>query len=140
MALAGPDAPSDRLRAAGWEVTAALPATIDVDAYLDYIGCSRGEFGVAKNTYVKTRSGWFSDRTTHYLALGKPVIVQDTGFSEYLPCGEGLFAFKTADDVLAAVEAIGRDYERHCRAARRIAEECFDARRVLGQLLEQVGL
>ena len=140
LALAGPDAPSDRLRAAGWEVTAALPATIDVDAYLDYIGCSRGEFGVAKNTYVKTRSGWFSDRTTHYLALGKPVIVQDTGFSEYLPCGEGLFAFKTADDVLAAVEAIARDYERHCRAARRIAEECFDARRVLGQLLEQVGL
>lgn len=140
LALAGPDAPSDRLRAAGWEVTAALPATIDVETYLDYIGRSRGEFGVAKNTYVKTRSGWFSDRTTHYLALGKPVIVQDTGFSEYLPCGEGLFAFQNADDIAVAVEAIDRDYERHCRAARQIVEEHFAAEKVVGKLLSECGV
>ena len=138
VALAGPDAPSDRLRAAGWDVTAALPATKDVDTYLDYIGRSRGEFGVAKNTYVKTRSGWFSDRTTHYLALGKPSIVQDTGFS--IPTGEGLFAFKTTDDVMAAVEAIDRDYEPHCRAARHIAEEYFGAEKVVGKLLRDCGV
>jgi hypothetical protein len=109
-----------------------------VDAYLNYIGQSRGEFGVAKNTYVKTRSGWFSDRTTHYLALGKPAIVQDTGFS--VPTGEGLFAFKTADDVMAAVEAIDKDYKRQCRAARRIAEVYFAAEKVVGKLLRDCGL
>ncbi len=140
IALAGPDAPAERLRTAGWEVTAALPATRDVEAYLDYLGRSRGEFGVAKNTYVKTRSGWFSDRTTHYLALGKPAIVQDTGFSEYLPCGEGLFAFRNADEVIRAVETIDRDYQRHCRAARRIAEEHFAAEKVIGRLLNACGL
>ncbi len=95
---------------------------------------------MAKNTYVKTRSGWFSDRTTHYLALGKPAIVQDTGFSEYLPCGEGLFAFRNADEVIRAVETIDRDYQRHCRAARRIAEEHFAAEKVIGRLLNACGL
>jgi hypothetical protein len=140
LALAGPDAPTDRLRAAGWEVTAALPATIDVEAYLDYIGRSRGEFSVAKNAYVKTRSGWFSDRTANYLAMGKPAIVQDTGFGESLPCGEGLFAFSTVEDVIAAVEKINADYARHSRAARRIAEGYFDSNRVVGQLLKQCGL
>jgi len=84
---------------------------------------------------VKTRSGWFSDRTAAYLASGKPVVVQDTGFSEDLPCGEGLFAFRTIDDAAAAVEEIERDYRRHCLAARRIAEEHLDARRVLTRVL-----
>ena len=106
-----------------------------MDAYLDYIGRSRGEFSVAKEAYVKTRCGWFSDRTVAYLASGKPVIVQDTGFREVLPCGEGLFAFQTADDVVAAMEEIGRDYGRHCRAARRIAEDYFDSHKVLTAML-----
>ncbi len=140
LALAGPDAPTDRLRTAGWEVTAALPATIDVEAYLDYIGRSRGEFAVAKDAYVTTRSGWFSDRTANYLAMGKPAVVQDTGFSESLPCGEGLFAFKDADDIAVAVETINRDYKRHCLAARRVAEEYFGSDRVIGKLLRDCGL
>lgn len=140
IALAGPDTPAALLRNAGWIVTDPLAATSTVDAYLDYIGRSRGEFSVAKGAFVKTRCGWFSDRTAAYLASGKPVIVQDTGFSEHLPCGEGLFAFHDADDAVAAIDAINRDYPRHCRAARRIAEEYFAAIKVLGKLLNEVGL
>ena len=140
LALGGPDAPCDRLREAGWQVTGALEATQSIENYLDYIGNSRGEFSVAKEGYVKTRCGWFSDRTVAYLASGKPVIVQDTGFSESLPCGEGLFAFQDVDEVVDAVERIGKDYKRHCAAARRIAEEYFDSEKVLRARLQACDL
>jgi hypothetical protein len=140
VALGGPNVPAQKLREAGWVVTDALKATENVEAYLDFIGRSRGEFSVAKEGYVKTRCGWFSDRTASYLATGKPAIVQDTGFSEIIPCGEGLFAFRSADDVVTAIEAIAKDYRRHCRAARRIAEEYFDSDKVLGALLRQCDL
>jgi hypothetical protein len=140
IALAGPDAPAEKLRAAGWRVTDALAATRTLEAYVEYLGRSRGEFSVAKEGYVKTRCGWFSDRTAAYLACGKPAIVQDTGFSEIIPCGEGLFAFRTADDIVAALEEIARDYPRHCRAARELAEQYFDSDKVLGELLRACGL
>lgn len=140
IALGGPNAPAEKLRAAGWIVSDALTATLSAETYRDFIGRSRGEFSVAKNCYVKTRSGWFSDRTANYLAMGKPAIVQDTSFSEIIPCGEGLFAFQTDDDVVAALESIAKDYERHCKAARKIAEDYFDARKVLGELLRQCDL
>jgi hypothetical protein len=136
IALGGPNAPAQKLRDAGWTVSEALAATSTVDAYLDYIGRSRGEFSVAKEVYVQTRSGWFSDRTVAYLASGKPAIVQDTGFTETLPCGEGLFSFQTADDVVNAIEQIQSNYERHCRAARQIALEHFDSDKVLRALLQ----
>jgi hypothetical protein len=135
IALGG-KAPYDKIAAAGWRLAAAADVTATVSTYRDYIARSRGEFSVAVNLEVKTRSGWFSDRTAAYLATGKPAVVQDTGFSEDLPCGEGLFAFRTIDDAAAAIEEIGRDYERHCRAARRIAEEHLDARRIIGRILE----
>ena len=118
IALGGVGAPASQLQDAGWVITEALAATGSVDAYLGYIGNSRGEFSVAKDGYVKTHCGWFSDRTVAYLASGKPVIVQDTGLREVLPCGEGLFAFHTADDVVDAIEEIGRDYQRHSRHRR----------------------
>jgi hypothetical protein len=140
IALGGVAAPATQLRDAGWTVSEALTATLSVEAYLEYIGNSRGEFSVAKDAYVKTRCGWFSDRTLAYLASGKPVIVQDTGFSDVLPCGKGLFAFRTADEVVDAVEKIGGNYERHCRAARRIAEEYFDSAKVLRKMLTACGL
>jgi hypothetical protein len=140
LALGGPDAPYDTLPGQGWHITEALEATRSIERYLDYIGNSRGEFSVAKEGYVKTRSGWFSDRTAAYLASGKPAIVQDTGFSESLPCGEGLFAFNNVDDILKAVEEIGRDYKRHCGAARRMAEEYFDAEKVLRTRLQACDL
>lgn len=140
IALGGVGAPAQSLQDAGWIITEALAATLSVDAYLDYIGNSRGEFSVAKDGYVKTRCGWFSDRTVAYLASGKPAIVQDTGFSDVLPCGEGLFAFRTLDDVVRAVEDIGRNYQRHCRAARRIAGEYFDSGKVLRTMLKACDL
>jgi hypothetical protein len=90
---------------------------------------------VAVNLEVKSRSGWFSDRTAAYLASGKPVVVQDTGFSDDLPCGEGLFAFSNLDDAIAAIETIERDYPRHCRAARQVAEDHLDAAKVVARVL-----
>lgn len=135
IALAGPNAPRDQIAAAGWRVADPLQVTATPWTYRDYIAQSRGEFGVAVNLEVKTRSGWFGDRNAMYLAMGKPVITQETGFSESLPCGEGLFAFKDIEDVVAAIESIAGDYERHCREARRIAEEHFDSDIVLGAML-----
>jgi hypothetical protein len=135
IALAGKAAPREQIAAAGWRLADAGIVTATPWTYRDYIAGSRGEFSVAVNLEVKTRSGWFSDRTAAYLASGKPVVVQDTGFSEDLPCGEGLFAFRNVDDAVSAVEEIARDYRQHCTAARRIAEEYFDARRILGAIV-----
>jgi glycosyltransferase involved in cell wall biosynthesis len=90
--------------------------------------------------YVETNSGWFSDRTVRYLASGKPVVVQDTGFSRNLPTGQGLVAFRTLDEAVAGVRAVTSDYQRHSRAARALAEDYFDSDKVLGQLLARAGL
>jgi hypothetical protein len=134
IALGG-KAPYEAIAAEGWRITEAAAVTATPWTYRDYIGRSRGEFSVAVNLEVKSRSGWFSDRTAAFLASGKPAVVQDTGFSDDLPCGEGLFAFRTIDDAAAALQEIERDYRRHCLAARRIAEEYFDARRVIGRIV-----
>ena len=89
--------------------------------------------------YVATRSGWLSDRSLCYLASGRPVLAQDTGFSDNYPVGEGLIAFSTLEEAAAGVEEILRNYDRHSAAARALAEEYFDARRVLGRLLSTLG-
>jgi hypothetical protein len=112
---------------------------MDIDAYRDYIQASRGEFTVAKDQNVRLRSGWFSDRSATYLASGRPVITQETAFSNILPTGEGLFAFQTTDDVLGAIDEINADYERHSRAARELAQAYFSHEVVLGRLLEACG-
>jgi hypothetical protein len=137
IALAGATAPRQRIEAAGWHVVDPKAVTATPWTYRDYIAGSRGEFSVAVNLEVKSKSGWFSDRTAAYLACGKPAVVQDTGFSEELPCGEGLFAFEGIDDAVAAIAAINREYGRHCKAARRVAETWFDADRILRGLLEE---
>jgi hypothetical protein len=90
--------------------------------------------------YVETRSGWFSDRTESYLASGRPALVRETGFSDFLPTGEGLIAFEDVDGILAGIESIGSDYERHARRAREIAEERFEGTRVLHGLLDTAGM
>ncbi len=100
---------------------------------------SFGEIGVAKSGYVESRCGWFSDRSACYLASGRPVLAQETGFSQLLPVGEGLLGFGNDDEAAAAADAVASDYARHRRAARRIAEEHLDSDRVLGRLLEDVG-
>ena len=105
--------------------------------YRAFIQSSKAEFGVAKHTYVATRSGWFSDRTECYLASGRPALVQDTGWTAHLPHGEGLLAFSNPDEALAGIDRINSDYERHARRAVEIAREHFDARRVLPRLLDE---
>lgn len=128
-----------RLLAHGWRVIDALGVSTEIDDYRRYIGSSRGEFTVAKDQNVRLRSGWFSDRSAAYLAAGRPVINQDTGFGNSLPTGEGLFAFSTIDDVLEAVDAIDADYDRHCRQAHAVAREFFDADLVLSKMLAHLG-
>jgi hypothetical protein len=128
------------LAAAGWRTRDAQAVTLSVAGYRQFLAQSRGEFSVAKNIYVATRSGWFSDRSASYLAAGKPVILQETGFSEFLPVGAGLFAVTGLAEAVAAVETIHADYRRHCRAARWIAEEYFAAGKVLGTLLRECGV
>jgi hypothetical protein len=107
--------------------------------YADFVRGSRAELGIAKSGYVVSRCGWFSDRSACYLASGKPVLAQDTGFGAYLPAGAGLLAFETTDDAVAAIEELRRDYGRHARAARAIAEEYLDSDVVLTRLLCEVG-
>lgn len=130
--------PHDLLRAHGWGTEDGMALSRTIDDYRGFVQASYAEFGVAKHTYVRTRSGWFSDRTACYLAAGRPAVVQDTGWSAHLPAGEGLLAFSTPGE---AVEAIGRvdgDYARHALRAREIAAEHFDARMVVGRLLDRL--
>ncbi|MBI1176482.1 glycosyltransferase [bacterium] len=124
----------------GWRVRPAIEFTLDLDAYREYIGQSRGEFTVAKDQNVRLRSGWFSDRAATYLAAGRPVITQETGFSNLMPTGTGLFAFSTLDEAVAAVEAVNADYEKHRRGAFDVAREFFDHEVVLKRLLDDVGV
>jgi hypothetical protein len=124
----------------GWRITNGLRLSTNIFSYHDYIVGSRGEFTVAKDQYARLRSGWFSDRSACYLAAGHPVVTQDTGFGNFIPTGEGLFAFETLDDILTDFEAIHSDYERHSRMARAIAEEYLKAETVLARLLNDVGL
>ena len=136
LALGSSSAPGSYLQSLGWDVIDPLPPTRDPWTYQRYIQASKGEFGIAKHGYVVTRSGWFSERSACYLATGRPVVVQDTGFTLWLPGGDGVLPFSTPAEALAAIaEANGR-YEHHCRAAREIAETYFDARSVLGRLIE----
>jgi hypothetical protein len=107
--------------------------------YQSFIEDSKGELCIAKSGYVLSRCGWFSDRSACYLASGRPVIAQETGFSRFLPSGFGLLPFQTEDDVLAAVGAVNTDYRRHSLAAREVAEEYFDSRKVLSRILTAIG-
>jgi len=124
----------------GWVLTNPLAVSRDIDVYHEYICGSRGEFTVSKDVVTRTRSGWFSDRSVCYLAAGKPVVTQETGFSKYIPTGRGLFAFSTAEEVLAALDVINHDYTAHARAAREIAREYFDSRTILSHMLQDVGI
>jgi hypothetical protein len=128
------------LEARGWRVRKGMSISRDADTYRDYVVRSRGEFTVAKDQNVRLRSGWFSDRSATYLAAGRPVVTQDTGFGDNLPTGTGLFGFLTTDEALAAIESINADYPRHHRAARSMAREYFDSDVVLRKLLAECGV
>jgi hypothetical protein len=137
--------PADRkdlnsLRANHWQMADPNHVSDSPDAFRHYVQTSAAEFSVAQGVYVDTRSGWFSDRTVRYLASGRPALVQDTGWSRHYPVGEGLLAFGTMDEALEGIAQITRHYVQHCRAARRLAAEFFDATQVVGRLLEDIGI
>jgi hypothetical protein len=141
LMLAGGDAPTrSALAARGWRLGDAEALSGDILPYRDYVLGSDGEFTVAKDQNVRLRSGWFSDRSACYLAAGKPVVTQDTGFGDVLPTGRGLFAFRSMDDVVAGLDAIASDPDGHARAAAELATEYFDAERVLRRLLTEAGV
>jgi hypothetical protein len=134
------DAVSKEVGSHGWRVADPRPISADMTSYRDFIAGSRGEFTVAKDIYVRPNSGWFSDRSVCYLASGRPVVTMKTGFDKFYPTGEGLFQFLTLHEALEAFRAIGRDYPRHARAARGIAEEFFGSDRVLSDMMAAAGL
>ena len=105
-------------------------------SYRRYIQSSKGEWSIAKNGYVRAESGWFSGRSACYLAAGRPVIVQDTGFGQVLQVGEGILSFKTLDAAEAGIREVEGNYNRHAKAARKIAEAYFNSDKVLNRLLE----
>jgi hypothetical protein len=137
LALGGGDERTkERFRHAGWIVRNALDISVDVPKYQSYIACSLGEFSMVKHAYVKTRSGWFSDRSVCYLASGRPVILQDSGFTDWLRTDRGVVAFSSLEEAARCIEHVSADYQAHCYAARKIAETTFGYKRVLSRLLE----
>jgi hypothetical protein len=140
LAVGGASPTIDAWRKFGWHVVDSHSVSRSLDEYRHYVQQSRGEFSVAKNLYSATKSGWFSCRTICYLAAGRPAVVQDTGFSQLIPVGDGLFAFHDLAGAVSAVEAVERNYSHHQDAARTIAREFFSTDRVLDKLLRDVGL
>jgi hypothetical protein len=128
------------LRAGGWNLRDPREIAADPWRYRQYLQGSSAELMVAKNMYVESRSGWFSDRSICYLASGRPVLAQDTGFSNYYPVGRGLVAFTTLEEAIEGVERIAADHDAHSRSARELAEEHFESNRVLGRLLQKLGI
>jgi len=123
-----------------WSIVDPRAVAGDPLSYRRFIGGSLAEFCVAKDLYVRSRGGWISDRSLCYLASGKPVLAQETGFSRHYPTGEGLLTFTTLEEAVMGVEEIARRPGRHARAARALAEEYFDSDKVRGRLLQELGM
>ena len=135
IAMSGP-APKERMGAHGWRLRDGFDVSRDAETYRSYLANSFGEWSVAKNAYVASRSGWFSCRSACYLALGVPVVVQDTGFATWLPTGKGLLTFSTPQEAAAAIATLAEGVEEHGRSARSIAVEYFDSAMVLTRLVQ----
>ena len=138
IALGGSDAPRETLIEKGWHLRNPLEVALTPQDFQAYVRSSRGELAVAKHGYVVSNSGWFSERSAGYLASGRPVVTQETGFSELLPVGSGLFSFRDAREAVDALENVERDYRTNAAEARRIAEEYFDSSQVLRRLIENL--
>ena len=134
----GPD--YERAVAGGFRLLPAIPMSLKLDNYRCYISSSRGEFTAAKDVYVRTRSGWFSDRSACYLAAGRPVITQRTGFEKFIPTGVGLLGFDDPDGAVEAICLVNADYAKHARGARELACEYFDALKLLNEIAQSAGL
>lgn len=131
---------AERFRIKGWRLKSPYGLSTDRELYRRYIQESRGEFTAAKDQYVRLNTGWFSDRSACYLAAGRPVITQETGFTRFYGGEKGLFAFSDLDGIREAADAIRADYATHSRAAYKIAQESFEAEKVLASLLERAGV
>jgi hypothetical protein len=140
LAAGGGRVPSDELSGMGWALESPLELSLTLDRYAGFIRGSAADLGVVKDAYVESRGGWFSDRSTSFLASGRPVLHQETGFSEWLPTGEGVLVFSDLEQLVARVGELTSDYERHSRAARALAEEHFEARTVIAGMLDAAGL
>ena len=137
---AGDARDAEALARNGWGLVDPMSVVATPEDYRSYVAGSRGEFMVPKQMYVATRSGLLSDRSAYYLASGRPVVARDTGIGGVFPVGEGLLTFSTPEEAAGAVRRIGLDYRRHARAARAVAEECFDSDKVLRRVLGQLGV
>jgi hypothetical protein len=135
LAIRGAETVASRLTEGGWQMVEPKVVADTPWTYQKYLKDSRAEFSVAKHGYVSTRCGWFSDRSAAYLAMGRPVVVQDDGFSDFIPCGKGILSFQNKDEAMKAISSLKNDYESHCLTARKIAEEYFDSEKVLSKLL-----
>ena len=136
----GSTRPTEELRALGWTILEPGEMLPDHRSYHEFLRTSKAEWSVAKHGYVAGRTGWFSCRTACYLALGRPAVVQETGWSEYIPAGDGLLAFSTLEEAVEAIADINDHYSEHQAAARALAEQFFEAKKVCADLLAQAGL
>lgn len=140
LAASGRRVPRDDLAREGWEIVSPLHRTATPDDLARFIADSRGDIGVAKHAYVASRSGWFSDRSTCYLASGRPVLHQDTGYTDWLEADAGVIPYWDIASLVDALDRVDRDYDLHARAARRVAEEHFEARVVMADMLAAAGV
>ena len=140
IAVSGSHVPREELRSHGWSVLNADDVSSSLNSYQEYLRTSKGEFAVAKHVFVATNSGWFGHQQGYYMAGGRPVVLDETGFSAHLPVGCGLFAVKNVDEAAEAISEITGDFNRHSRCAREIATEFLDAPRVLAAFLEDLGI
>jgi hypothetical protein len=138
VAVGGVAPPLERLARYGWSVLDGPETTLTPERYRDFIASSRGELSTAKHVYVATRSGWFSCRSACYLAAGRPVVVQDTGFSSVIPAADGLVPFSSLEEAAEALRKVETDYDRHAAGARVVAAECFDSGKVLRRLIHDI--
>jgi hypothetical protein len=138
VAIAGQHKPDAEIIAAGWNMGDGWPLTLTPESYMKLIGDSAGEWSVAKNVYVAPRTGWFSCRTACYLAAGRPAVVQETGWSRYVPAGEGVLAFGTLEECLAALDEVAAHPNRHRAAAYEIARQYLAADRVIPPMIETI--
>ena len=130
----------ERFRASGWRIVSPDELSVDHHLYVDYIRASKGEFTVAKDQYVRLNTGWFSDRSACYLAAGRPVVTQETGFTRFYGGASGLLSFGTMDEAVEAIGSIRDNYAAHCQSALEIAREFFEAETVLRSLLARAGV
>jgi hypothetical protein len=136
LAVSDSSAPKQCLRSYGWIISDAMRAAQDPWSFQEYLMGSKAEFSISKHGYVAANTGWFSDRSAAYLALGRPVLLQETGYSSFIESGKGLLSFNTPEEALAGIESINTGYEKHCEAARDVAQTHFSHRKILNHLIE----